>query len=32
MMDLPLYPDGYAPRPPGEVEFETGGGCFCTWW
>jgi hypothetical protein len=23
MMDLPLYPDGYAPRPPGEVEFET---------
>lgn len=23
MMDLPLYPDGYSPRPPGEIEIET---------
>jgi hypothetical protein len=23
MMDLPLYPDGFAPRPPDEVEIET---------
>jgi hypothetical protein len=23
MMDLPLYPDGFAPRPPNEVEIET---------
>lgn len=23
MMNLPLYPNGYSPRPPGEVEIET---------
>lgn len=23
MMDLPLYPEGYVPRPPAEVEVET---------
>ena len=23
MMNLPLYPDGYSPKPPGEIEIET---------